>query len=602
MNPDVHTAPAEVQQPEAFTLPPEYEFMSVENIEQLRASQLEAELEIRKKTFTAPEPPEVAIKQLADSADEEAERYVSTHLNRDDNPELFDKLKALVATASYHRTGSTEWYLGSPDENGNHTRIETSGKSQYESELEKLFDAPADPEPSPDPNPADPDPPIPTAPTPEKLRNAETALDGARKRLAELSVQRRRMNRKGGKKAKALAEKFAKAQEAYETARVAYGKLQARQWLHEGADETTLRAKVIESLLDEHQNFTKAEAEHLTQDPSRRARIARFLAGHKLPFFTASAITGFGIGFGAGKVAKGALGLVGAATLPAAIAAGVAAKTTKAVLQSSVGNRVNQITRHDKRASEDYNHIKERAEQHIEAGQSADEMLVAAHGILASRIHERVHKDRRSNRNRVIASAAIGGAAGAAGFLLSDGMVSKNESGTISRETPSRLGVGDDHARGSTSEQPAGSQNRDENRIYREQLEQKDKSTPDKSAAEKPGVVDGYQTRVKVEAGHGYTHELADLAAQKDIKLTGEQSWELYQHLNEKFDGKFFTDVDSYKMSDGNWGISEPGSARWNPAVIHEMNRWVEEHNLSNDTKSAAKKVAKAAASRTSTV
>lgn len=575
MSVDIHTAPTQVMTPEAaqdsFELPPEYAFMASEHIDRLRAEQLEAETVVWQSALSSGDAynaKNTGLQELRNDVDTEAEAYVAAHINREEDPTLFDACTQLVADASYHRTSGEAWYLGEPDENGNHTRLETSGLSKYETKLKELFggDRPNDPEPEPNP--------IPPLPRAEDIQTAETTLSDTRKQLAELSVQRRRLARKGGKKAKALEEQFVAAQEAYEEARMAMGRLHTQSWQHAGIEPDAIRANVVSLLLDEHQNFTKAEMEFLAEDPSRKAKLARFLAGHKHLFAAANGVVGFGIGFGLSKASKGALtgalGLVGAATLPAALAAGVAVKTTKAVLQSSLGNHVRQHHTHDVRATQDYEELEHVSDYYIDSESSADEMLASANELLSDRIHKRVNKDIKSNRNRVIASVAIGGIAGTAGFLVGSelgdtwpfgGTKENNSSPSLQPEASEEPTVKPEPTPAATPELP-------------------EEPSDTAETTETSDMVDGFRTRVTIGSGDGFTHALTDLAQQKDINLSGTESWQLYEHLEGKFDGNFFTDTQAYRMADGNWGISSPGTAQWDPAVIHEMNRWLEENDL----------------------
>lgn len=96
-----------------------------------------------------------------------------------------------------------------------------------------------------------------------------------------------------------------------------------------------------------------------------------------------------------------------------------------------------------------------------------------------------------------------------------------------------------------------------------------------------PGKVDGFKEHVNVEAGHGYTQELQDLFQQKGINLSGQQSFDLYNHLAEKFPkGHFFTNDPSYNRG-SDFGISHSGSANWDPRVLEEVNRWAQENSIS---------------------
>src|SRR4051794_8794682 len=116
MNPNIHTAPTQVQNPDTaqrvFELPPQYEFMSAEKMDRLREQQLDAELDARKAARTSGHvhtATKEALKNLEEGVGIDAERYVATYMNRDEDPELFDKLKTLVENASYFATSNIAW-------------------------------------------------------------------------------------------------------------------------------------------------------------------------------------------------------------------------------------------------------------------------------------------------------------------------------------------------------------------------------------------------------------------------------------------------------------------------------------------------------------
>lgn len=92
-----------------------------------------------------------------------------------------------------------------------------------------------------------------------------------------------------------------------------------------------------------------------------------------------------------------------------------------------------------------------------------------------------------------------------------------------------------------------------------------------------------FGAEVNVEAGHGYTHEIGDLFSSKGITLTAEQKLDAYNNLVQKFPnmhGNFFTDDPGYVRSAGDYGISRPGTAHWNDAVLRELDAWGKARNL----------------------
>jgi hypothetical protein len=553
MNPETLEFPA--AQAEELNLPAEFEFMSVENINNLRSAQLENGIKAREEAFKGHDilnETNAANKRLRNSTESDAEAYVAQHMSREDNPELFDSFKSLVAGASYYTVNPEKWYLGETDEDNNHTKPETSAISAYEDALRDILGDAGEAVTAVHE--------LPGMPTQQEVALAQGHLEDSRTRLAALSVQRRRLARSGSKKAQALETQFNQAQHTYNVDREALGRLQVQAWENQGTEPEQIRSHVINLILHEHRNFTRAEAQYLAEDPTRMAKISRFLASHKLAFLVGSGAVGFGMGYGINKLSKGAvagaIGLSGAVVLPATFAAGVAVKTTKAVLQSSIGNQVNLHRTHDVRSQKDAETLASEADAQINPDHSAHRMLSVAHDLLANRIDTRVNKDVRSNRNRVIGAMAISGAMGALGFLTA---------GEISSSWPFEHHA---HAAVNPHHAPA-------------HVTKPTHNAQPKPPHHKSGLVNGYNTHVDIKNGEGYDQALSDLANQKHIHLSGAQSWNLYEHLNGKFNGKFLSNDPSYRMpSPGNWGISRPGFANWNPQVLHDMNRWMIEHGL----------------------
>jgi len=514
--------------------------------------------------------------------DDMCDAYLTQHLDKDTHPELYTRLSDMLKSVSVHNMSSEKWNLGDRDADGNYD-YKTSGRYMVEQTMKELTEQQSTDPPEEDDDSEDDDPPsdTPEAPDPAEVTKAEQALTKARDELAKLSVARRRKARQGGQKGTALQRRYEKALEAYNNARNELGVLRVQEWRSSGtADETTLRKNVIDYTLDEHQSFTKAEATNLTEDPSRRARIVRFMARHKWAFFGASAGAGFGIGYGLGRAAKAvkwtAVGLGGAAALPAAIAGGAAIKTTKAVLQSSFGNHVHLVRSHDKRAQQDYDSLQGALDERLADVDQHEDMLKNSHSLLVDHINTRVRKDVNSNRNRVIAAAAIGGTAGVLGGIAAE----HGFSALIGHHTHHPNTVTGDSGQFATNtvpHQPDAAVNTDIG--PRPGAVPVHHSVPLAGNENQPATVDGFSTNVVVENGHGYTTELQELAAQKGIHLSGQDSWKLYQHLNNQFHGKFFNNDPSYLRSQGDWGISRAGQAQWNAHVIQAMNQWLIENS-----------------------
>lgn len=90
-------------------------------------------------------------------------------------------------------------------------------------------------------------------------------------------------------------------------------------------------------------------------------------------------------------------------------------------------------------------------------------------------------------------------------------------------------------------------------------------------------IVDGFHTDVFVEHSHGFTDEFQDLAAQKDITLPGDDAWRIYLDTNPRFHGHYFTNDPPYLRDAGDFGISRPGPAHFDPHFIpvfeHELEK-----------------------------
>lgn len=513
--------------------------------------------------------------ETSEVSDHAYKLYLDSHLNRDDNPALYDRLLDLLRQTSATNMDSEKWYLGDTDEDGNHTKPETSGQALVARTLAELR-GPAPEEP----------PAAPLTPEERKQRYKEalTQLAAQRTALAKLSVERRQMIRKGSDKAEELEEAYLEAQEQYQECIKYVGALKVQKWHEDGVVGDELKAKVVATLLDEHQAFSKAEQQVLEADDSRRGRIAKWLAKkHRLAFFSAGSgiVVGFGAKWALGLAAGAAIGLTGGA----ALGAGAAIKSTKAILMAKIGNKVDAIRHFDKRYQADKDTLRADAEQLDTTDHAA--LVTSANELLQGTLDKRVEKDRKGNRNRVIAAAAIGGAAGLAGVGIEaaaehfGGLPSlhdlTHQPGHKAPMPPHHPGPGNGHPKPPAPHHPQPPHH----------------PAP---APTKPGVVDGYQSNVQIAHGEGYQQAVSELVAQKHVSLTDAQSWQLYEHLNNTFNGHFFTNDPSYHMNNaGQWGISHAGAAHWNPAVIHELNRWMIENGHQDKLTAATKTTKKVA-------
>jgi hypothetical protein len=556
--------------------------------------------------------------------------YLNSHLNRDDNPDVYDRLAALLEQTSPDKMSPIEWQVGTTGADGKHD-LETSGRNLVERTIDSLRgEAPAtddtdkteqlddssesegagddadnsdeqrddetendnadetensdetdDTEQTDDldDNEADKGDSEEEIVVPEAL---QTTLNEARDKLAALSIKRRQMIRAGGKKARKLEEEYKTAQNEYETAVKAVKRYKVEAWRAAGKEGDELRADLIHSLLDEHQEFSKAERAILDADNSARGRFARWWAkGHRL--LTANIVVGVGLGFGLKAAVAGVTGAAVGVAAPAALAAAGAVRTTKAAFAATVGNRADSYRHFDARYNEDHEYLSDVAHDDLDASADHDSLINTAHNALKNTISGRVEIDRSTNRRRVRNAVLIGGAAGLAGVGLE----------ALAEHTHLLGGHGGHHATqkpsgGNGTQPPAGGGHPPAGG---------GQPTTPETPAPKPGEVDGFQTNVEVSHGEGYQQALTELASQKDIHLSGAQSWALYEHLNDKFNGNFFTNNPSFHMDNpGEWGISHAGASHWNPAVVEEMNNWLaQNHETAATVSKVTKKVGKAA-------
>lgn len=89
--------------------------------------------------------------------------------------------------------------------------------------------------------------------------------------------------------------------------------------------------------------------------------------------------------------------------------------------------------------------------------------------------------------------------------------------------------------------------------------------------------VDGLSDDFTVEAGHGYTQELIDAAADRGVEMTPEQAWQARTEIVDRV-GPDYVDLaghdgsDTYSMGSSSYetGISAPGEAAWAPEA-HDL-------------------------------
>lgn len=82
-----------------------------------------------------------------------------------------------------------------------------------------------------------------------------------------------------------------------------------------------------------------------------------------------------------------------------------------------------------------------------------------------------------------------------------------------------------------------------------------------------------------VDYGHGYTHELVDLATANGQQLSGKDAWDLHLHLVDKFGPDYINIANSggsdIYFDNGDVRLSTPGTASWENGVTEEVHNWM---------------------------
>ncbi len=508
--------------------------------------------------------------------DDQCKTYLDTHMNRDDNPETYDRLLGLLKATSVHNMDIKTWHDGEKDDDGNYTKPETSGQALVKQTLVEIA------------NETVPDTDTELEDTPEMVE-MRGKVSEARNKLAKLSTQLRGTVSKRRSKNKKLQAEYDELDKEYHELFTQLTLAEMQQMRAAGKTDQEMLARGTTKLLDEHQAFSLAEKAILEAGDTRKSRFINWFADHKWGTRGATAGTGVAIGLGASIAKRGVHGLLafsGAVALPAAIGAAVAVKSTRALWATAIGNQVDQRVRFDERHEQDRAALDRASHKFVVTDDHDEEAMAKMHSnALRNVIGERVKTDRKNNFKRTLAITAIGAVAGAATYGMYEAVEHTNGFGIWSPHDQTPPGPSADGNPPVVEQNPSGGGGSGDvnggagsggveghagggvaNAAHTETLGS-------------PNVVDGYDTNVVVENGHGYQRELIELLQEKNQHLSSENSWKLYLHLQDKFpDGNFFTNIGSYKMDDGYFGINSPGSATWNPAVIHEINRWMAEH------------------------
>jgi len=433
-------------------LPENLRFISVEEIESMRHEQ---ELLVTQAAVDALEGKSAfeivaehealignASNAMREQIDQAAELYVAEHLSRDDNHELFDGCVELVRRYSVLNMTDEQWRAGEKDDDGRYTQPETSGQSALKAELLALIEA----DPAVDIDPVidiDPDA------SSRELDLLQTSLTETRSRLADISMKRRAMVRKSGKKARDLETQYALAQEAYSQAYIAMGQFGVDALRASGASNAEVAQAVIRGTVTERAAFTDAEAEVMAEDNRFSTKMLRLYG--KLPIMIgANSVVGFTLGAGVRKAVR--LGFI--AAMPVAGVAGLlGVRAGKALLTSSVVNRVRLHKEHDKRALQDVEGLRAQFDSqdvNVQGNGAIGSEYYAnlSQQLLQQSIDQRVSRDVKANRNRTMLSATIAGGAAVIGSMVAHGSmrlpdwVADNKGGDLNNALP-KPGVDD---------------------------------------------------------------------------------------------------------------------------------------------------------------
>jgi hypothetical protein len=540
------------------------------------------------------------------------------------DPALYDELGHLLAETSIDNMTDEEWQIGPPDENGRHTR--QSGKEYLEDELDKIhsdaepdeyedydndddedFDDYEDDEEEEDDDDelTDEDLHDYDSFSVEERERRQAALDESRTRYARLKYETSRLSGERGRKARKLLAQYEVAEQEYRKAATEYGVIEATDLRHQGYAASEILAHVTAETVLELKRISQEEHDFMEFDDRLRSRFAKWFAkGHRLEV----AMGAFGLTTGAAS--KFAIaGVAGAVAPPigAALVGGVvAARTAGAVMAAQVGNAARNIRSFDERHDQDVDNLEANLSLISPVGHpDTYHQVVVNHATkhLIDVIGERGVTDRGNNKRRKYTMAAIAGGSALAGVFLEMGVEHIPAVSSALDKIPGHHAIGGQHVdaakaptgtgHGALGTQPGGVGNHGAPGASAHGTHSgtnggshggshgnthSGSSNHGGNAETGNRAVDGYNTHVTIDKGTGFQHALHELAGQKHIDLTDQQSWDLYQHLNDKFHGNFFTNNEGYGMGNGNYGISHTGGSNWDPRVVHAMNEWMQQH------------------------
>ncbi len=245
-----------------------------------------------------------------------------------------------------------------------------------------------------------------------------------------------------------------------------------------------------------------------------------------------------------GLVPGVALGAMGAVFLGPIAGGALGIDLARRVARASAGSRIAQGATAQIVARQSQWEVDQRIQAAVDQATAAGEEITP--DLITRAVIEHTNNKVKDNRKRTAKLAAATALFGAAGATLGDYLLNNDNLPSIRQAVDTDKDSGEDTGNG----QGAGST---------------DPNTESKESV--------FEQNVTVESGHGYTHELQDLAATKDVNLTSKEAFQMYEHLEGKFGGDMFVgEGESYRMGN-NFGIRRTGSFQWRPEVLQEFEK-----------------------------
>jgi len=464
--------------------------------------------------------------------------------------ELRDRFATLLPQFALNQMSDTEWYQGVENPDG---AREPSGRERLHQAVDQL---------RAELGGGTPDPNTLSSPFTE-------ALSLKRNELAKLDAKLALLIRDRSRKVQRAQAGYDEVQLEYKNLVLQHGEALAKQHRAQGLSGDLLHARITDDYLDEHTAFSNAKLEAMQNDNGLRARAARWLAGKGRLMEGLNMLGSFGTGMASKALLGGVLTAAGAATagiaIPVGIATYAAVKGTQGAISGSLVNRVAAYRNHEGNQSDDLGRIKNESNAlHFDGDHIVFTGKVA--DIMHKVRNDRIEASRRKNRRNVVKTIAISALSAVAGELVA------------TYALPHFIGLfhhGHSTSAGNAQKQPGTRP-----------------TVPPTTPKPPVNHTYGFQPNITVPQGAGYDQMVTKLVAERGIHLDGAQSWLLYSHLQSTFGDHIFTNNVGYLMGPNanDLGISHAVGSSWNPAVFHEVNTWLAQHNLTDPVKNKVKK------------